>query len=193
MAGSLVASECPGRGRRPGGPGPRRGLAVDAAGSSPAGRCHPPKPPRGHLGTSGLWPRPHPEVLLPPAGPPPPHLSCPGPALWGPEGRFPSVCSARGDIGEAPADIAAPTDALCLLPPSLRRWCPRKGHIAGASERPEVTGPGDPRLCAVAGEGARGAVVCGMTDAVGRQRWVAGCGCGGGMRTPPPLPGPRAG
>lgn len=48
-------------------------------------------------------------------------------------------------------------------------------------------------MCAVAGEGARGAVVCGMTDAVGRQGWVAGCGCGGGMRTPPPLPGPRAG
>lgn len=38
-----------------------------AAGLDPRASCHPLKPPRGHLGTSGCWPRSRPEVLLPPA------------------------------------------------------------------------------------------------------------------------------
>lgn len=65
---------------------------------------------RGHSGPSGCWPHP-------------PDLSRPGPALGAP-GRFPGVCSAHGDVGQAPARPGRPRGravllAVTLLPPRV--------------------------------------------------------------------------
>lgn len=125
-----------------------------AEGLDPRACCHPPKPPRGHLGTFSCWPRAHPEVLLPPERPPPPALDLD--QLWGPGGRFSGVCSAHGDIGMTPAQAQPPPQTCrpaCCHPPSTGGAVPR-WHIAGVSERPKVTGPRGPAV-ACSGWGGR--------------------------------------